>query len=211
LGISYGICQWILNNKEHHVAVFRELFQPLCNDTIFLIIRIINGDENYIYSYDPEIKQKSSQWRRWSSPRLKKACQLKNKVKSMFFAFLWSQGIVDREFIPQNHTVNSTFYCDVLWLISGKVQKQWPELCEHGNWLFHHDNVPVIPPGLQEHFWPKTMFLLLFCPIHPPCLIWNPLRTWFPGWISKMAEPLILVSTCGRRILQWWWSYDNFF
>jgi hypothetical protein len=80
MGIGYGTCQWILTAElgMHHVAVkfvpriltagqkqqcvniCEELCQIASNDATFLS-RVIIGDGSWIYGYDPETKQQSSQ------------------------------------------------------------------------------------------------------------------------------------------------------
>jgi hypothetical protein len=42
---------------------------------------VITGDETWVYGYDPEMKVQSSQWKHSSSPRPKKAQQVRSKVK----------------------------------------------------------------------------------------------------------------------------------
>jgi hypothetical protein len=83
MGVGYGTCQWILTAKlgMHHVAakfvpriltadqkqqrvgVCKELRQIASNssDDVAFLSRVITGDESWIYGYDPEIKQQSSQ------------------------------------------------------------------------------------------------------------------------------------------------------
>jgi hypothetical protein len=98
------------------------------------------GDESWIYSYDPETKQKSSQWKSAQSPRVKKALQVQNSTKSMLIVFFLCEGIVHHEFVPPNTMVNSDFYCDILRCLRENVLQKRPELwCNH-NWLLHHDN-----------------------------------------------------------------------
>jgi hypothetical protein len=78
------------------------------------ISRIIMGGESWIYGYDPETKQQSSQWKSPQSPRTDKVQQVWSSTKSMLIFFLDVKGIVHREFVPPNTTVNSDFYCDIL-------------------------------------------------------------------------------------------------
>jgi hypothetical protein len=81
-GISYGVCQEILtenlnmchtaakflsrlltnDQKQRHVNVCLELPEKANEDPTF-ISRIIMGDESWIYGYDPETKQQSTQWK----------------------------------------------------------------------------------------------------------------------------------------------------
>jgi hypothetical protein len=66
--------------------------------------RIITGDETWVYGYDPETKLQSSQWRSPSSPRPKKASQVRSK--KMLMVFFDIQGLVHCEFVPAGQTVN---------------------------------------------------------------------------------------------------------
>jgi hypothetical protein len=56
-----------------------------------------------------------------NSPRPKKARQVKRKVKSMLIISSDIKGIVRKEFILAGQTVNSTYYCDVLWRLRENV------------------------------------------------------------------------------------------
>jgi hypothetical protein len=50
-----------------------------------------------------------------NSPRWKKVRQVKSKVKSMLIIFFVIKVIVHKEFVLAGKTVNSAYYCDVLW------------------------------------------------------------------------------------------------
>jgi hypothetical protein len=73
-----------------------------------IISRIIMGNESWIYGYDPETKQQSSQWKSLQSSRA-------NKVQQVW-SFFDVKGIVHRGFVLPNTMVNYDFYlyCDVL-------------------------------------------------------------------------------------------------
>jgi hypothetical protein len=58
---------WLLTNdqKQRRINVCPELWEKPNEDPTFTSIsRIIMGDESWIYGYDPETKQQSSQWKR---------------------------------------------------------------------------------------------------------------------------------------------------
>ena len=63
---------------------------------------VITGDECWVYGYDLESKQMSSQWRTSSSPRLKKAWQVKSNINTMLIAFFDIDGLVHHEFALQD-------------------------------------------------------------------------------------------------------------
>jgi hypothetical protein len=74
-----------------------------------------------------------------NSPRLKKARQVKSKVKSMFIIFRDIKRILHKEFVLADQTVNSAYYCDILWRLHENVPRLRPELWQQKNWLLHHD------------------------------------------------------------------------
>jgi hypothetical protein len=53
------------------------------------------------------------------------------------------KGIVHREFVPPDITVNSNFYCDAPRRMSGNVRRKRPEFWRYHNWLLYHDNAPA--------------------------------------------------------------------
>jgi hypothetical protein len=50
-----------------------------------------------------------------NSPRPKMVRQVKSKVKSMLITFFDIKGIVRTEFVLAGQTVNSAYYCNILW------------------------------------------------------------------------------------------------
>jgi len=86
-GISVGSCDAILTDdlhmkrlcakfvprllthdqREQSQKIARDLFERLCEDVQFLK-NVVTGDESWVYGYDPETKQQSSQWKGPTSP-----------------------------------------------------------------------------------------------------------------------------------------------
>ena len=54
--------------REHRVAICHALRQCAMDDPSFMS-RVITGDESWVYRYDPQTKQQSSQWKSPGSPR----------------------------------------------------------------------------------------------------------------------------------------------
>ena len=130
------------DQKALHVSVRRELKQQTRDDPNF-ISNIITGDETWVYDYDRETKQQSSQWKAPNSLRPKKACQVRGNVKFMLIVLCDIQGIVHKESVPPGQTENGKFYCEVLkWLREG-IQRKHPDRWKKNNWLLHHDNTPA--------------------------------------------------------------------
>jgi hypothetical protein len=73
---------WILTDdqKQQRVDFSTKLCQLASDDETFLS-RVITSDEGWVYGYNPETKQQSSQWKSATSPRPKKVRQVKSNVK----------------------------------------------------------------------------------------------------------------------------------
>jgi hypothetical protein len=129
------------DKKQQGINVCEEFRQIGSDDATFLS-SVITGDESWIYGYDPETKQQSSQWKSPNSPRPKKARQVKRKVRSMLIIFFDIKGIVHKEFFLAGQTLNSAYYCDVLRRLRENVRRLCAEIWRQKDWLLHHDNAP---------------------------------------------------------------------
>ena len=59
----------------------------IVSDDENVLKKVITGDESWVYGYDPEAKQQSSQWKHPDEPRPEKARQSRSHVKSMLIFF----------------------------------------------------------------------------------------------------------------------------
>ena len=101
------------DQREQRQTIARDLFERSCEDVQFLK-NTVTGDESWVYGYDPETKQQSSQWKGPTSPRLKKRRQVRSKTKVMLLAFFDSEGIVHHEYAPGGQIINKEFYVEIL-------------------------------------------------------------------------------------------------
>jgi len=78
-----------------------------------LLNSIIICGETWVFTYDPETKRQSMQWKSSSSPRRKKkkkARMSRSKFKAMLIVFFDIQGIVMAEWVPSGQAVNLQYY-----------------------------------------------------------------------------------------------------
>lgn len=75
--------------------------------------RIITTDETWLYYYDPETKQQSSQWKNSDSPPPKKARASRLMGKHMFIEFFDRRGRLLCNAVPLGVTVNAEYYSKV--------------------------------------------------------------------------------------------------
>jgi hypothetical protein len=100
----------------------QELLDDVRNNKNFLS-RVITGDITWAYCYDPKTKQQSSQWKSPSSPRLKKARQVRPSTLVLFDC----EGIVHHKFVPSGKTVNQHYSREVLQCLREQVCQKRPE------------------------------------------------------------------------------------
>jgi hypothetical protein len=106
-----------MDHKQQHIKVCKDLCQNASDDATFLST-VISGDEGWIYSSDPETKQKS--------------CQSQNSQEHAI--------IPKKKFVLRSQTVNSKHYCYVLRRLHEHLRRLLIELWRRKNWLFHQDN-----------------------------------------------------------------------
>ena len=84
-------------------------------------------DESWVFTYDPESKCHSAQWKHATSPRPKKAKMSRSQEKAMVIPFFDSQGLIHVEWAPQGQTVNKEYYLNVLKRYREKMRKKRPQ------------------------------------------------------------------------------------
>jgi len=93
------------DQREQRQTIAGDMLERSCEDVQFLN-KIVTGDGSWVYGYDPETKQQSSQWKGPSSPRPKKGRQMRSKTKFMLLGFFDSEGIVHHKYAPDGQTIN---------------------------------------------------------------------------------------------------------
>jgi len=111
----------------------RRPFKQQARDVPNFISNIITGDEAWVYGYDPETKQQSSQWKSPNSLWPKKVRQVCSNVKSMLIVFFDIQGIVHKEFVLPGQTVNGKFYCEVVKRLREDIRRNRPDKWKKNN------------------------------------------------------------------------------
>ena len=192
LGISYGTAQHIVVDvlgmrrvvarlvpkdlnfvqKHHRKTVAEEMISEAQSDPTFMK-RIITGDETWVYEFDMETKQQSSEWRFEDEPKPKKSRQSRSKVKVMLTVFFDCQGVVHHEYLPSGQTVNKEYYLSVLKRLRDAVRRKRPEMWANNSWILHDDNAPshrarIVLDYLTKH-QVNTIVQAPYSPDMAPC------------------------------------------
>jgi hypothetical protein len=67
---------------------------------------------------------------------------VESKDKSMLIIFFNIKGIVQKEFVMADQTVDFAYCCDVLRRLRENLRRLRPEIWGQNNWLLHHNNAP---------------------------------------------------------------------
>jgi hypothetical protein len=122
---------------------------------------VVTGDEPWVYKYDLETTDHSSQWKHPTSPRSKKARQVRSNVKVILFSsitrVLSYQG---NEYAPLGQTVSTEYYQEVFHLLCDAVPCKRPELWDERDWQLHYESARshsshLVQGFLAEHSIPQ--------------------------------------------------------
>ena len=171
--VSTKFVPWLLTEDQKNIClnVCHDLREQVGNDPQILS-KVVSRDETCCYSYNPETKQASSQWKTPNSPKAKKARQGRSNVKIMLISFFYANRIVHKEFVPPGQTVNQQFYLKVLKRLCNSVQKKQPGIWSRSNWFLHPDSAPTHRALSVQHFLAKNMTVIPHPPYSPdltPC------------------------------------------
>ncbi|GFR99849.1 histone-lysine N-methyltransferase SETMAR [Elysia marginata] len=129
--------------KESRVNFSRNFLRRFQTEQNDFLGRIITGDETWVFSWDPETKRYSAEWRDFDEPRPEKVRRKQGALKVMHMIFFDMNGVILRWHVPISTTINAQYYKKVLQeKLRPAIRNKRPGLLESGI-LFHHDNAPV--------------------------------------------------------------------
>ncbi|XP_068246292.1 protein GVQW3-like [Palaemon carinicauda] len=88
------------DQKQFRVKCCTDILKMIEDDSGFLN-KVVTCDESWVFTYDPESKHQSAQWKHPTSPRPKKAKMSRSQEKAMIIPFFDSQGLIHVEWVPQ--------------------------------------------------------------------------------------------------------------
>ncbi len=172
-------CRWVPRlltpeQMTHRVAVCNELRARFHSESTEFR-NVITVDESWMFHYDPELKQQSSQWKTAASPPPKKAKVVRSAGKVMMIIFFDEEGMVYQHAVEQGVTVTAVYYIDVLKKMLQHFQKKRPHK-RVDEILLHHDNArPHVAHVVTEFLEEKGIETVPHPPYSPdlaPCDFW---------------------------------------
>jgi len=164
-----------MEQKQLRLEIAQDMLDCVESDSNFLNT-VITGDESWVYGYEPETKAQSSQLKHSSSPRPKKAWQVRSNVKVLLTVFLDSRGVVHHKYAPQGQTVTKEYYEGVFCRLRNAVRRKRSDLWAAETWQLQHDNAPAHSSQLIQSFLAKHNIPLIrqapYSPDMSPCDFW---------------------------------------
>ena len=176
------------DQKERRYQDSREMVE-LINSDPAILDALVTCNESWIYSYDPETKRQSSQWKSWLSQT--QECHTEQIHPQMMIPSFNSTGMINTHWVPSGQTVNNV---EVLREFRKRFRRKRPALFKSGQWHFHQDNAPVQYSILITNYLTKMGINTVPHPPYSPDLA--PCDFWlFP----KLKEKL---RGCGYEIIE---------
>jgi len=127
--------------------------------------KIIIGNENWCFAYDPGTNQQNCEWLSETSPWPKKLKFQRSRIKTMLIIFFDSQGTVHKEFVSEGKTVNAEFYKGVMDHLLKHIQRVRPDaFCSRDFFLLHNNASTHKAASVRQFLTPKNVTTLY----HPP-------------------------------------------
>ena len=110
--------------------------------TKFFLTKLLREMRPSVLNMTPK-QSDSSEWVGETSPRPKKLKFQMSRIKNMLIIFFDSQGIVQKEFVPEGKTLNAQFYYGVMDRLLKRIQQvRQAAFCSPVFFLLH-DNAPA--------------------------------------------------------------------
>ncbi len=145
-----------------------------------LLEAIVTGDESSIWTFDPETKVHSMQWRSKGEPRPQIAMRGQTRCSTMLITFFDMEGMVLNEFVPPRETVTSEFYVEILKRLRERIRRKHPLKWKGGrdgstdrDFIVHHDNASCHTSTITLAFLGEHNMDLLPHPPYSPDLAPN--------------------------------------
>ncbi|XP_076032955.1 protein GVQW3-like [Oratosquilla oratoria] len=92
-----------------------------------LLNKAVTCDESWVFTYNPENKRQSAQWKYSSYPRPNKAKMNRSQEKAMAVPFFDSKMLILIEWVPEGQSVKKEYYLKVLERFKEKLRKKRPQ------------------------------------------------------------------------------------
>ena len=102
------------DNRNKRVNASKKFLRRYRHEGEEFLSRIVTTDETWLFLYDPETKEQSSQWKNTDSPPPKKARVCKSAGKQMYIFFMDNKGMILQHAVPTEKTVNAKYYSQVI-------------------------------------------------------------------------------------------------
>ena len=169
-GDLFAFCSTLFDSREkdQRNAACRDLIATADSDPDFFK-KTVTGDETWYFAYDPTTKCQSAASAGETSPRPKKMLFQKSHVKMLVIFFDW-QGVIQKEFVPDDESINAVYYKGVMERRLNRIQRVRPGMCDSDDWFLLHDNAPSHNATIVKQFLAQRRVTVFDHPPYSPDL-----------------------------------------
>ena len=142
LGMNKVSARWVpkslnadLKKKRHDISM--ENLELMEQDLENFKLRVVTGDETWVYHYDPESKRQSMEWHHPTSPPPKKFKSSRSVKKVMATVFWDAKGIIHVDYLETQKTITGAYYADLLHRLRASIKEKRRGLLSAGVLLLH--------------------------------------------------------------------------
>jgi histone-lysine N-methyltransferase SETMAR len=175
LHLSKVSARWVPHHlteeqKQRRVEWCRAMLLRFNGGSSNSVSEIVSGDETWVYNYDPECKQQSSQWTPTGGRPPTKLMRSRSLAKQMVAVFVARSGIVATVPLVTQRTVTARWYVsECLPRVLQEVSQRRPRT-RHRGLLLHHDNAPAHTARETQQFLQQQRVQQLGHPPYSPDL-----------------------------------------
>lgn len=167
LAVKRLCSRWIPQNltiaqKKARVDWCNEMLKKYDRGASNAVHNIYTGDESWLYAYESETEQQSTEWAFQDEPNPTKVLRSRSNSKQMVATFFGIMGHIATIPLEECKTVNSEWYTTIcLPDVIGKIRK----INRRGQIILHHDNADShTTTRIMEFLTPQNVELM----DHPP-------------------------------------------
>jgi len=115
--------------KPQRCQSYKQLLEFSRRDPNDFLSRLVTTDETWLYHYDPETEQQSTEWRHSGPPRPLKIPSAKIRRKFVASIFWDQDGILLIDYLPKGQTIKAEYYLSLLVQLKDILKEKTPRKC----------------------------------------------------------------------------------
>ena len=172
LGMKKVCTRWVPKlltplQRANRVECCQELLNESEADLTNFFVRIVTGDESWVYHYDPLSQQEAKAWKKPEEIMPTRPRQQRSTRKVMMTIFWDSDGVLLTDYLTQGNTINGQYYASLIERLRSVILEKRRGKVSKGVLLLH-DNASVHKSKVAQAAIHQAGFAELNHPAYSP-------------------------------------------